>query len=171
MRQLPLAQCLDKCFVSIKSWLLEKAALANAKDSPHFFFTQRFVPRGPKNSLIRYEVFRNKNSSDEDFTLINDIYKRIMSEDKALCDLAQKNINAGVFVNGEMHPIMEKGPLFFQKLVRENVTEHRRKEEAAKQEIWPARQNLPVTASTTMKDMDLCSGLACQTTNQEGLVW
>jgi hypothetical protein len=128
------------------------------------------VPRGPKNSLIRYEVFRNRNSSDEDFNLINDIYKRIMSEDKALCDLAQKNINAGVFVNGEMHPDMEKGPLFFQKLVRENLTEHRKKEERAKQELWPARQALPGTAAVSQSDLDLCSGLACQT-NQEGIVW
>jgi hypothetical protein len=120
--------------------------------------------------LIRYEVFRNKNSSDEDFKLIDEIYKRIMSEDKALCDLAQKNINGGVFVAGEMHPVMEKGPLFFQKLVRENVTEHHKKEQAIKQEIWPARQTIPTTASVTRKDIDFCSGLACET-NKEGLVW
>jgi len=93
-----------------------------------------------------------------------------MSEDKALCDLAQKNINAGVFVNGEMHPVMEKGPLFFQKLVRENVTDHFKKEQTSKQEIWPARQTLPGSAVVTQKDLELCSGLACGT-NQEGLVW
>lgn len=168
MCYLLLAKCFHKCFVSIP--LIQESEQALMQCSPHFFFTQRFVPRGPKNSLIRYEVFRNRNSSDEDFTLINEIYKRIMSEDKALCDLAQKNINAGVFVNGEMHPVMEKGPLFFQKLVRENVTEHRKKEETAKQELWPARQTLPATASVSKTDIDLCSGLACQT-NQEGLVW
>lgn len=93
-----------------------------------------------------------------------------MSEDKALCDLAQKNLNSGVFVNGEMHPVMEKGPLFFQKLVRESVTEHHKREEAAKQEIWPARQQLPTTAAMSNDDVDFCSGLACQS-NQEGLVW
>lgn len=120
--------------------------------------------------MIRYEVFRNKNSSDEDFQLINEIYKRIMSEDKALCDLVQRNLNAGVFSNGEMHPIMEKGPLYFQKLVRENVTEHHKREQTAKQEIWPARQILPISASATRNDIGFCSGLACQS-NQEGLVW
>ncbi|KIW12804.1 hypothetical protein PV08_07991 [Exophiala spinifera] len=138
--------------------------------SPHFFFTQRFVPRGPNRTLVRYEVFRNKNSSEEDFQLINNIYKRIMSEDKVLCDAAQKNINTGVFVNGEMHPVMEKGPLYFQKLVREAVTEHHKREQAARTEIWPARQNLPTSALVTKKDIDFCSGLACST-NQEGLVW
>ncbi|RMZ88477.1 hypothetical protein DV736_g4295, partial [Chaetothyriales sp. CBS 134916] len=143
---------------------------ASMNISPHFFFTQRFVPRGPKSTLVRYEVFRNKNSSDEDFQLINEIYKRIMSEDKVLCDAAQRNINSGVFVNGEMHPKMEKGPLYFQKLVRESVTQHYKREQAAKAEIWPARQTLPTTASTTQKDLEFCSGLACFT-NQEGLVW
>lgn len=49
---------------------------------------------------MHYQVFRNKNSSDADFELVNQIYKRIMSEDKALCDAAQKNLNAGVFING-----------------------------------------------------------------------
>ncbi len=119
---------------------------------------------------MRYEVFRNKNSSEEDFQLINQIYKRIMSEDKALCDAAQRNLNAGVFVNGEMHPKMEKGPLYFQKLVREAVTEHHKREQAAKTEIWPARQTLPNSALDTKKDIDFCSGLACST-SQEGLVW
>jgi len=143
---------------------------ASMNVSPHFFFTQRFIPRGPKNTLVRYEVFRNKNSSEEDFQLINNIYKRIMSEDKALCDAAQRNLNAGVFVNGEMHPKMEKGPLYFQKLVREAVTEHHKREQAVKSEIWPARQNLPTSALVTKKDIDFCSGLACST-SQEGLVW
>ena len=49
---------------------------------------------------MQYQVFRNKNSSDADFELVNQIYKRIMSEDKYLCEYARKNINAGVFVNG-----------------------------------------------------------------------
>ena len=119
---------------------------------------------------MRYEVFRNKTSSEEDFQLINQMYKRIMSEDKVLCDLTQKNLNAGVFINGEMHPRMEKGPLYFQKFVRDTVTTHYKREQAAKQEIWPARQMLPSTAMVSMKDVELCSGLTCQT-NPEGLSW
>ena len=119
---------------------------------------------------MRYEVFRNKNSSEEDFQVVNQIYKRIMSEDKYLCDLTQKNLNAGVFVNGEMHPKMEKGPLYFQKFIRDTVLAHYKGEQAAKQEIWPARQTLPVAAMVSKKDIDFCSGLSCQT-NQETLVW
>lgn len=119
---------------------------------------------------MRYEVYRNKNSSEEDFQLINNMYKRIMSEDKDLCEAAQKNLGAGVFINGEMHPTMEKGPLYFQKSCRDAVVAHHKREQAAKHEIWPARQTLPDKAIISQNDMDFCSGLACQT-NQEGLAW
>ncbi len=131
---------------------------------------QRFLPHSPTSATMRYEVFRNKNSSEADFQLVNQMYKRIMSEDKFLCNHAQKNLNAGVFVNGEMHPRMEKGPLHFQKVVRESVMGHYEREQAVKQEIWPARQTLPNTAVVSQKDIDFCVGLACPAT-QEGLVW
>ncbi|KAK9769447.1 hypothetical protein AB5N19_03691 [Seiridium cardinale] len=140
---------------------------ASMNVSPHFFFVQRFVPKGPNKSVMSYEVFRNKNSSDEDFEVINDIYKRIMSEDKYLCSNAQKNINAGVFVNGEMHPRMEQGPLFFQKSVRELVTAHYKKERRAGREIWPARQNLPKNATVSDQDLAFCSGVDCSSTKKE----
>lgn len=114
---------------------------------------QRFVPKGPTRSVMRYEVYRNKYSNDADFEVINAMYKRIMSEDKYLCANAQKNLSAGVFVNGEMHPHMEQGPLFFQGRVRDLMMQHHKKEVAAQREIWPARQIQAKTkpASTTEK--------------------
>jgi phenylpropionate dioxygenase-like ring-hydroxylating dioxygenase large terminal subunit len=138
--------------------------------SPHFFMMQKFIPKGPSSSLMHYEVYRNKHSSEADFQAINQMYKRIMSEDKALCHLAQKNINAGVFVNGELHPRLEKGPLYFQKSVRDVVTEHYKREKAAKQEIWPARQQLPGNALVSQEGIDLCNSLACST-NGDALLW
>ena len=110
--------------------------------SPHFFFMQRFTPISPTKSVMRYEVYRNKYSSDEDFNTISDMYKRIMSEDKYLCVNTQKNMNVGVFVNGLLHPEMEKGPLHFQSTVRDVVKAHRQKEEAAGHEIWPADERI-----------------------------
>lgn len=131
---------------------------------------QRFVPHGAGKATMCYEVYRNKSASDEDFNLVNEMYKRIMSEDKFLCDAAQRNVNAGVFVNGLLHPRMEKGPLYFQKLCREAVQEHHGKEKAAKQEIWPARQQLPNNAMISEKDAEFCSGLGCSM-EQKGLAW
>lgn len=123
---------------------------------------QRFVPTSPNNCVMRYEVYRNKNSSDENFELINSMYKRIMSEDKYLCENAQKNLERGVFVNGELHPEMEKGPLYFQRVVRQMVQEHFKREENEGREIWPAQQTLPSNASTSKEDMDFCDKLSAQ---------
>ena len=103
---------------------------------------QRFTPISPTKSVMRYEVYRHKDATDEAFTLISDMYKRIMSEDKYLCINTQKNLNAGVFVNGQLHPEMERGPLHFQKTVRDVVTEHFQKEEDAGREIWPASEHV-----------------------------
>ncbi|KAK1148854.1 hypothetical protein N8T08_008739 [Aspergillus melleus] len=128
--------------------------------SPHFFFMQRFVPSSPTTCEMRYEVYRNKSSSDEDFDRINQIYKRVMSEDKYLCIEAQKNINTGVFINGELHPRLEKGPLFFQAAVREIVQAHHKREELVGQEIWPARQTLPGKAQVSREDEDFAAKVA-----------
>ena len=95
---------------------------------------------------MRYEVYRNKNSSEEDFQLINEMYKRIMSEDKYLCTEAQKNIGRGVFVNGLLHPRMEKGPLYFQSVVRDLLYEHFDREKDAGKQIWPAGLEVLVAA-------------------------
>ena len=131
---------------------------------------QKFLPDGPSKSSMHYEIFRNKNSSDEDFHLIADMYARVMSEDKELCRRQQKNLNAGVIVNGELHPRWEKGPLFFQQTCREVVTEHYRREKAAGHEIWPARQQLPDTAYVSQEDLEICNGLSCSTP-QEVMAW
>ena len=131
---------------------------------------QKFLPTGASKCTMHYEVFRNKNSSDEDFRAIADTYARVMSEDKVLCEGAQKNLNAGVIIAGEMHPRWEKGPLHFQQNVRDVVTEHFNREKAAGQEIWPARQRLPDDAMISKEDIEICNAIAC-TGAKEQLVW
>lgn len=133
---------------------------------------QRFLPLGPSKSSMQYQIFRNKNSTDEQFHLIADMYARVVSEDKVLCELAQRNLNAGIFVNGELHPRLEKGPLYFQKVAREVIHEHAKKEKEAGKQIWPARQKMPSKATVSLEDEELCSGLACQTPSEKsGLAW
>lgn len=117
---------------------------------------------------MRYEVYRNKNSSDEEFGYINEIYKRIMTEDKGLCNGVQGNLNADVFVNGEMHPRWEKGPIHFQKTVRELVMAHFNLEQKAGRKIEPAKQKLPNTASVSEKDIDFCARVDSCTMSEEG---
>lgn len=113
---------------------------------------------------MEYEVYRHKAASDEGFEKIDSMFKRILGEDKYLCNNAQKNLGAGVFVNGELHPVKEKGPLYFQARVRDLLQEHRKREENAKAEIWPARQTLPqgAHAQASLEDMLFCNGLDCE---------
>lgn len=132
---------------------------------------QRFLPLGPSSSSMQYQIFRNKNSSEKDFRLIADMYARVVSEDKGLCELVQRNLNAGIFSNGELHPRLEKGPLYFQKVNREVIKAHVEREKAAKMEIWPARQKMPNSAIVSKEDEMLCTGLACNPVNQTALVW
>jgi hypothetical protein len=70
---------------------------------------QKFMPSSATHTRVHYEVYRNTDSPEEDFRTIADTYARVMKEDKALCDRAQANLNAGVFINGELHPRWEKG--------------------------------------------------------------
>lgn len=66
------------------------------------------IPAGPTKTRVENEVYRHKDASDEEFTAINAFYKQVLQEDKELCDGAQRNLDAGVFVNGELHPDKEK---------------------------------------------------------------
>jgi hypothetical protein len=113
---------------------------------------------------MEYEVYRHKTATDEGFEKIDSMFKRILGEDKYLCNQAQKNLEAGVFVNGELHPRKEKGPLYFQSMVRRMLREHRQREEAAKEEIWPARQILPRdgSAKVSQEDVMFCSQIDCE---------
>ncbi|KAI0444652.1 Rieske [2Fe-2S] iron-sulfur domain-containing protein [Xylaria telfairii] len=138
--------------------------------SPHWLMVQKFLPDGPKKSSMHYEVYRNKDSSDEDFNAIADMYKRVMAEDKVLCDKAQQNLNTGVFINGQLHPKFEKAPIFFQNTVREVISEHYKREKAEGTEVWPARQTLPANAQVSQEDMEICNGLGCGL-GKEGLAW
>jgi len=149
---------------------------------------QKFLPVSASQTKVHYEVYRNKNSSEKDFRTIADTYARVMKEDKALCDRAQANLNAGVFINGELHPRWEKGqfspilrsffhlaatrkfeatnrfqsigPLHFQSQVREAITEHFQLEKSEGREIWPARPQMSKDA-VSKSDQEICDGLAC----------
>ncbi|KAJ6172868.1 hypothetical protein N7485_005680 [Penicillium canescens] len=128
--------------------------------SPHFFYLMRCVPTSAGTCSMEYEVYRHKHASDKDFEYIDAFFKRVLDEDKHLCNAAQKNLNAGVFVNGQLHPELESAPLFFQNTVRRLLGAHREEEKRQRKEIWPAQQHS--AGSATAEDIEFCSGLACR---------
>lgn len=118
---------------------------------------------------MEYEVYRHKEASNEEFEYIDSFFKRVLAEDKYLCNEVQKNLNAGIFVNGQLHPELESAPLFFQNTVRSLLLSHRREERKEHREIWPARQHS--AGSSTAEDVDFCSGLACSAEGNNKLKW
>lgn len=76
------------------------------------FYIQRMIPISETASIIENEVYRHRDATDEEFAKINDFYHQVLAEDKELCDGSQRNINGGVYVNGEYHPEKEKVPSF-----------------------------------------------------------
>lgn len=78
------------------------------KCSENMFYIQRMIPVTATTSKVENEVYRHKNATDEEFDKINAFYHQVLAEDKDLCDGSQRNVNAGVYVNGEFHPEKEK---------------------------------------------------------------
>lgn len=68
----------------------------------------RCIPVSAAQTKMEYEVYRHNNATDEDFTKISEFFKQVLREDKDLCNGAQRNLNAGIFTNGELHPRVEK---------------------------------------------------------------
>lgn len=130
----------------------------------------RCVPKSGTTCSLEYEVYRHIEASDDDFQYIDSFFKRVLEEDKHLCNAAQKNLNGGVFVNGELHPTLESAPLFFQNTVRQILTNHRRAEDREGGEIWPARRALPPSKATEEDEL-FCDGLACDTSQEVQIDW
>lgn len=101
------------------------------------------MPSGPTKSAVKYEVYRNKNSSDADFAAALAAHKKLMSE-------AASNVQT-----------QPDSPLFFQAALKESVVSHHKREVNADGEIWPARQTLPKSASTSKNDENFCSNVDC----------
>lgn len=57
---------------------------------------------------MEYEVYKANDADHEKFAEISDFFKQVLKEDKDLCNGAQKNLNAGIFMSGDLHPRVEK---------------------------------------------------------------
>lgn len=131
---------------------------------------QRFLPLTPRTTKMHYQIFRNKNATDEHFDLINTLYKQVMNEDKGLAAGVQKNIERGLFTNGPLHPRVESAVLHQQAILRDMIKEHAEKEKIAGRQIWPAAQK-PSTDAVSQDDEEFCRSLACTPASQGVLAW
>ncbi|KAJ5895009.1 hypothetical protein N7495_006700 [Penicillium taxi] len=120
--------------------------------APHFFAMQRVVPMSATSTLVRYEIYRHKASSTQDFESATKTFKGIIFANQELYTSTQNNLS-------ELDSTVEKAPLYFQSLVRGLVIDHQKREEEAKREIWPSRQTLPETAADSEMEIDFCDKL------------
>lgn len=131
---------------------------------------QRFLPQSARKTKMHYQIFRNKNSTQELFDLVNVLYKQVMNEDKGLACGVHKNMERGLFVNGQMHPRVESAAIHMQARAREAVKEHAAEEKVAGHQLWPAAQ-APNSDLLSKEDEEFCAGLACAPASRSGMAW
>lgn len=130
--------------------------------STPYFFIMRVVPTGPITVTTEYEVYRNPASPNEAFDRAAEFFESIELEDYDLMNGVQKNLNAGVFVNGPLHSAREGAILHFNRLIQKNLEEHRKEEEAAGHIIKPAQRNQQLYKSIQAQE-NFCAGVcACK---------
>ncbi|OCT54704.1 hypothetical protein CLCR_03187 [Cladophialophora carrionii] len=119
----------------------------------------RVVPVSASRVSMQYEVYRHVGSSDQDFEALDRFFKQVEAEDKYLCTNAQKNLNAGGYVTGPLHPQREKGVLHFKSLIKRLLVDHGEKEKSLGREITPAKRS-PDDAAIAEEELfcqDMCS--------------
>lgn len=131
-----------------------------------YWYLMRVSPTGPNTVTNQYEVYRHKDATDEQFYGMDKFFKQIEQEDKELCMAAQRNLDVGTYSSGPLHTFHEKGVLHLQGLLRKAVMDHHRKEEEAKQEIWPAR-----ASAVGNQDVEFCQKLEACTNGGASLAW
>ncbi|KAL2828350.1 Rieske [2Fe-2S] iron-sulfur domain-containing protein [Aspergillus pseudoustus] len=134
----------------------------------HYFYLMRVNPTSATTTILQYEVYRHKDAPTEVFDELDVFFKQVEGEDKQLCEGAQRNLNAGVYVNGVLHPSTEKGVLYFQTLVRSALLKHHEAEEAGGRDIWPSVNKIQ-EVTKTRSELDFCAKLDCGA--DAGLAW
>lgn len=131
---------------------------------------QRFLPQSAHKTTMNYQIFRHKDAKQELFDKVNNLYKQVMTEDKGLAVGVQRNLERGMFSNGQMHPRLESAVLHQQARTREAVKEHAAKEKEAGRQIWPATVKTSTDAATR-EDEEFCASLSCEPAQQAVLAW
>ena len=98
------------------------------------------VPTTTNTSLMRYEVYRHKDTSPEDFKKDLDFYKQVESEDKWLAGGSQLNFDNDTYTVGPLHPDVEEAVTYVTKLVKKMLQDHVNEEKSRGEQWWPARR-------------------------------
>lgn len=123
------------------------------------------IPVTATTSKVENEVYRHHAATDQEFNAILAFYRQVLDEDRELCEGVQRSLRTGVFMNGELHPEKEKGPIRFQESLKEMLMDHAREEERLGGEIWPA---VPATAGKDGREKGSEEVRFCEKLNSKG---
>jgi choline monooxygenase len=85
---------------------------------PHAMNIERFVPAGPRQTLVHYDYF----FADPDDPSNADVLRmgiELLDEDRVICEQVQANLERGVYDTGALSPRHENGLAAFQQWYRE----------------------------------------------------
>jgi hypothetical protein len=100
------------------------------------------VPKSATTCSMRFEIYRNKNATDEEFHDTWNFLKQVETEDKALSTNTHKNLVSDTYVAGPLHPVVEETLKFVEGLIRDYLKDHVEEEKKAGTQIWPVRRNV-----------------------------
>jgi choline monooxygenase len=81
---------------------------------------EQFVPTGPSTTTVTYRYFTRDGELDDSVVAMS---RTVLEEDAVICEAVQKNLDAGVYVDGVLSPKYEMAVAAFQRLVATRVGE------------------------------------------------
>ena len=80
---------------------------------------ERFVPDGPRRTLVVYDYFfRDASPANAE---VERMGREVLAEDRAICEAVQRNLDAGVYTAGVLSPRHENGVAAFHRWLGESL--------------------------------------------------
>lgn len=130
------------------------------------WYSIRVLPLGPNETILQYDVYTKKGLDKAEGKEFVDFLQLVELEDFNLCVLTQRNLNQGIYNSGFLHPLKEKGVLYYQGVVRDMVKEHFALEEKNGGIINPASITGKVANASVQELDELCNKLECGSDNK-----
>lgn len=125
------------------------------------WYSIRVLPLGPNDTVLQYDVYTKKGLPASEAKEFIDFLQLVELEDFNLCVLTQRNLNQGIYNSGFLHPLKEKGVLYYQGVVRDMVKEHFALEEKKGGIVNPAAIGGGSTNASVQELNELCNKLEC----------
>ncbi|ODV63973.1 Bet v1-like protein [Ascoidea rubescens DSM 1968] len=88
------------------------------------WYSIRVLPITPTHTVLQYDIYTKKGLAEKEKKEFVDFLQQVEIEDFDLCELTQKNLNQGVYSTGFLHPLKERGVVYYQTVVGEMVKKH-----------------------------------------------